>query len=220
MRRVTLGTAGIMLAIVFTVPRAASAGMGEVIDGIIGLTGPQMIGVPIECEVSFAPQTATQKPTQTTTCYAAGIPIPRRGRAADDAFWNARKFWASFGGGVYFSTGKDSEMREFDAFCVRMLALEPTLNYRTVDPTDGGFVLEHGAGPSFLHLSGSDFDSFVKGGIKLTPAALTWRRRLIFHVAYNVRIFPKAFTSEDFGATSVTHNGREIAHGFTFGIGF
>ena len=118
-------------------------------------------------------------------------------------------------------------MREFEAFCVRMLALEPTLNYRTVGPTSagsGGFALEHGAGASVFHLSGDDFDSFVKGGIKVTPAALTWRnvsdRNLIIHFAYNLRVFPKAFTSEDFGSTTVTHTGREFAHGITFGVGF
>jgi hypothetical protein len=211
MRRLRLGTVGFVFAIVLA-PQAASAGMGEIIDIIVGLTGPQMIGVPIKCELNLR--------TQTTTCYAAGIRIPRRERKVDDDFWQSRQFWASLGGGVYFSTGKNSEMREFDAFCVRMLALEPTLNYRSVGPTTGGFALEHGAGPSLFHFSGSDFDSFVKGGIKVTPAALTWRRKLIVHVAYNVRIFPKAFTSEDFGSTSSTHTGRELAHGFTFGVGF
>jgi hypothetical protein len=209
-----MGTVGFMLAIVLA-PQAASAGMGEVIDAIIGLTGPQMIGVPIKCELNLQ--------TQETTCYAAGIRIPRQERKIDDDFWQRRKFWASLGGGVSFSTGKNSEMREFDAFAVRMLALEPTLNYRTI-LTAGGFALEHGAGPSLLQLSGTDFDSFVKGGIKLTPAALTWRHvsrhNLIVHVAYNLRIFPKGFTSEDFGSTSITHTGREFAHGFTFGVGF
>jgi hypothetical protein len=222
MRRLRLGTTGFAFALLLMVPRAASAGMGEIIDVIIGLTGPQMVGAPIACELDLGE-------SRDTACYFAGVRFPRPRlsakqtvRSVDDTFWTGRNLWVSLGGGVYGSSPKDSEMRDFEFARVWMLAFEPTLNYRSV--TSGKFVIEHGAGPSVLSLFGKGFDSFVKGGIKVTPVAVTWRDvaggRLIVAVAYNLRIFPEAFTSQDFGATTTTHSGREIAHGFTFGVRF
>ena len=217
MQRLKLLVTGVAVAFLLMVPRAASAGMGEVIDIIIGLTGPQMIGVPIKCELNLE--------SRATTCYAAGIRIPRAERKVDDDFWTARRFWASLGGGVYFSTTKDSDMRNFDAFAIQMFALEPTVNYRLGRLRGGSnFAYEVGAGPTMMFFHSRDFESFFNWGIKTTPAALTWRNvsshNLIFHFAYNLRVFPDAFTAEDFGGTTSTHTGREIAHGVTFGIGF
>ena len=42
-----------------------------------------------------------------------------------------------------------------------------------------------------------------------------------FGVAYNLRIFPSAFTAQEFGADpgTTTHSGRELAHGFAFTLG-
>lgn len=222
MRRLRMGTTGFAVALFLMVPRAASAGMGEIIDIIVGLTGPQMVGAPIACEFGLGE-------SRGRACYVAGFRFPpptlsakQTVRSVDDAFWTGRNFWVSVGGGVYGSTPKDSGMRDFELARVWMLAFEPTLNYRTV--TSGKFVLEHGAGPSVLSLFGKGFDSFVKGGIKVTPVAATWRDvgggRLLVAVAYNLRIFPEAFTSQDFGGTTTTHSGREIAHGFTFGVRF
>lgn len=218
MRRLRVGTAGLAMVMILMVPRAASAGMGELVDYIIGLTGPQMIGIPIACQLNLE--------TSETACYLSHLRIPPQDAGADDRYWQNRRFWASIGGAVYFSTGKNSEMREFEAFRVGMLGFEPMLNYRTVASESRNFAVEHGAGPSLLYLFGKGFDSFVKGGIKVRPLAVTWtnigRRQLDFGVAYNLRIFPKAFTSEDFGVSpgTTTHSGREIAHGITIIAGF
>ncbi len=228
MRRLRLGM--FLAVLMLMVPRGASAGMGDFIDGIIGLTGPQMVGVPMACEVIL------DGDERDTACYLAGIRVPWPRMNEDDDFWRRRTYWVSFGGGVYASTGKDSEMRGFEAYDVWMFALEPMLHYRSIGPGRGRgnirkFAMEHGIGPSLFYLfgkgiDGNDFDAFANGGIKIRPVALTWRNLttsgLGFGFAYNLRIFPTAFKAEDFGGdpTSNEHEGREYAHGFSFTLNF
>lgn len=215
MRRLKLTTTGLAVLLLLMVPRAASAGMGEVVDFILGLTGPQMIGLPIGCDLNLN--------SRESACNFSFI---RLKGPEDDSFWLNRRFWASIGGGVYASTAKNSEMREFSWFDVGMLALEPTLNYRTFTGGDNArYVIEHGAGGSLLYLFGDGFQPFAKGAIKIRPISFTARNvingRISLGVAYNLRIFPDAFTSEDFGAPpSSTHDGREVAHGFTIILGY
>ncbi len=224
MRRLRLGTTGFAVALLLMVPRAASAGMGEIIDIIVGLTGPQMVGIPMACEVNLDDR------ERETACYLAGIRIPWPGPGEDDEFWRSRGYWVSFGGGVYTSTGKNSDMRTFEGYDVWMLALEPTVNYRSFKNESQNFVVEHGVGPSLFFvfgngIDGKDFEAFAKGGIKVRPLALTWRNLngwLDLGVAYNLRIFPKPFTAQEFGGDPATnkHEGREYANGFTVTIGF
>lgn len=212
MRRLTLATAGITLAIMLAAPRAATAGMGEVIDGIIGLTGPQMIGVPIACEVNI--------PNKETACYVVGKTVRRAWNTGGfQTFWRSQRLFVSIGGGVYGSTGKNSEMREFEGGRVRMLAFEPMVVYRWFPRTESSFSIEHGAGASALYLFG-DFPSFGKGGIKIRPIGGVWRdikgTEWDFGLTYNLRFFPDAFTAAEFGKPGPpTHGGREFAHGFS-----
>ena len=226
-------------ALMLMAPRPASAAMGDIIDTIIGLTGPQMVGIPIACEVILAGD------DRDTACYVAGIRVPWPRNLEDDRFWRRRDYWVSFGGGVYTSTGKDSEMRGFEAYDVWMLALEPMSNIRSIgrlpeergareqaiNSTSPKFTMEHGVGPSLLFLfgngiNGNDFEAFANGAIKVKPVALTWRNLtpgvLGLGVAYNLRIFPKAFTATDFGGDPATneHEGREYAHGFSVTLSF
>jgi hypothetical protein len=198
--------------------------MGDIVDVILGLTGPQMVGAPFACELDL-------DASKQTVCYFVGVryPRPRRDvgvsvRAIDDAFWRERKFWVSLGGGVYGSSWKNSGMKDFEFARVWMLAFEPTVNRRLFSfgretPTGPDkFVIELGAGPSVLSLWGEGFDAFAKGGIKVTPS-ITRRfegSRHIVGFGYTLRFFPNAFTSQDFDrhATTSTHQGREFAHGF------
>jgi hypothetical protein len=139
-----------------------------------------------------------------------------------DRYAEERKLWVVIGGGAYTSTNKDSEMRSFSWGDAHMLAFEPTVNAQSYERTsDSGtrFAVEHGAGVSALYLFG-DFDSFGKGGFKIRPLAVVWRNinggGLNFGLAYNLRLFPTAFTPADFGRPGpTTHGGREVAHGFT-----
>jgi len=218
MRRLRMGTIGFAVALLLIAPRAASAGMGEVIDIIVGLTGPQMLGIPIGCDVNLR--------SRETACHISAWQVPAQAADVEERIWENRRVWLFVGGGAYVSTGRNSDMRDFRAFRVGMLALEPTVNYRTIHTNNGDFAVEHGAGASVLYLFGEGFESFVNSGIKIRPVALTWRNignsRFDFGVAYNVRIFPNAFTAQDFGAGpgTTTHTGREVAHGFTIIAGF
>lgn len=214
MQRLKLATTGFVMALLLMVPHSASAGPAEVVDWILGLTGPAMIGLPIACDLDLN--------SKETECHLSWI---RLKGTSDDSFWERRRLWASLGGGVYTSTNKDSEMREFSWFDVGMLALEPTLNYRSVATEGNRLVVEHAAGGSLLYLFGDGFSPFAKGAIKIRPISVTRRDfikgRIDLGVAYNLRIFPDAFTSEDFGAPpSSTHTGREVAHGFTIILGY
>ena len=219
MRRLRLSTAGFVLAFVLVIPPAASAGsMGDLVDIIIGLTGPQMVGVPIACQLNIR--------SKESACYISMVRIPPDS-LADETFWNNRRLWLSIGGGAYVSTGKNSEMKAFKFGDVWMLAFEPTVNYRLSPRSPGGdFAVEVGAGLSYFVLFGKDLKSSDNAGIKLTPVALTWRNvgntQWDFGVAYNLRIFPNAFTAQQFSAVPVssTHKGREFVHGFTIKASF
>lgn len=216
MRRQWLGTIGFAAALLLMVPRAASAGFGEVVDIIIGLTGPQMVGAPIFCERNLQ--------TNGMACFFAGKRYPGKTPEVNLEYWQSRNVWASFGGGVYASTWKDSDMSDFALGRIWALAFEPMLNFRTFKNEDEDVVIEHGVGPSGLFLFGKGPDPFARGAIKVRFIGVTKRdiiKGFDFGVAYNLRIFPKAFTSQDFNpdATTNTHSGREYAHGVTFTIG-
>jgi hypothetical protein len=224
MRRLRLGTAGLAVAVSLLAPRPASAGMGDVIDVILGLRGPQMVGIPMACEVIL------EEPKQ-KACYVAGFPVPWPKPGVDDDFWQSRDYWVSFGGGVYSSTGKDSDNGAFEAYDTWMLTLEPTLNIRSFGRNRrGNFKIEHGVGPSLFFLFGSgvdgkDFDSFANGGIKVKPVGLAWRniwKGVDLGAAYNLRIFHKEFTAQDFGGDPgpATDTGREYVQGFSISISF
>lgn len=256
MRRLSFAT--FAAALMLMVPRGANAGMGDLIDTIIGLTGPQMVGIPMACEVIL------EGDDRDTACYIAGIRVPWPGLNEDDDFWRRRNYWVSLGGGIYSSTGKDSDMRSFNAYDVWMLALEPTLNIRSIGRSDAAerrerqkrlqqrqqqqqqqspielpvlpalgrtFTMEHGVGPSLLYffgngIDGNDFETFANGGIKIKFVGVTWRNitgwGLDLGAAYNLRIFPTAFTAEDFGGSAAQneHEGREYAHGFSLTVSF
>lgn len=227
MRRLRMGTIGFAVALLLVVPRMAHAGMGEWIDVIVGLTGPQMVGLPIACDFILNPTEANPDAAK-KACFAG--PLRIKGPRLPDGFWSRRNFWASVGGAVYFSTTKNSEMRPFDWFDAGMLAFEPTLNYRSLRIRNSAgalrFVIEHGAGGSIFYVFGDGFEPFVKGGIKLRPIAFTvtdiFESSWDLGVAYNLRIFPSPFTSAEFGVDSAasTHGGREFAHGFTAIVGW
>jgi hypothetical protein len=224
-----MGTIGFGLALLLVAPRVANAGMGEWIDVIVGLSGPQMVGVPLACEVIL-------KQEKEKACYIAGFPVPWPKPGQDDAFFHQRDQWLSFGGGVYASTGTDSEAGGYEAYDVWLLAFEPTVNVRSLgrkprQGEDRKFKMEHGAGLSLFYMfgrgiDGKDFDAFANGGIKLRPVALTWRNitpHLDRGVAYNLRIFPQRFTAQDFGADgtgTTTDEGAEYVQGFSITVSF
>ena len=202
MSRVTLGIAGVVCAVALMCPRPASAG---IIDFIWEMSGPQMAGIPIVCDIDVR--------TGEYQCRASELHLKgnrdfRRGKG---------QLWIGAGGGVYISTGKNTTMREFGFACVQLVAVEPTVNYRWHESPGRVVAIESGAGPSYFVLHGDGFETFGKFGIKTVPFEVRYKR---FTAGYTYRLFPNGFTSAEFGVPAGspnTHNGREHVHGFILG---
>ena len=221
MRRALLWSAGSVLAVLFVCPvPAAAAGAGGVIDLIAGMSGPQMIGLPIWCD--FTLQTDTDDPRYKTPparqeCRIVGKRLGRRD--ADDPagrkFMDTRFIWVTTGGGFYFSTGEDSDTNHYNFFDVLMLAYEPMVNIRSLKRRD--VRIDHGVmGLSYFFLFGEDFSRFSNVGMKFTPIHVSWRH---FEIAYNFRVFPTPFRPEQFPDQFRADDpvgGAEVIHGFTF----
>ncbi|MEO5739518.1 MAG: hypothetical protein ABIS29_02870 [Vicinamibacterales bacterium] len=201
MPRLRLGMAAFVLASVLAIPRSADAG---IIDFIWEMSGPMMVGGGIACDIELQ--------SGNNECRLVGA------RVSGDlsARGERRPLWLTLEGAVYFSTGKDSEMRPFKFGHAQLFAYEPTLNLRSV--SHGDLAIHHGViGLSYFLLTGKDFKRFDNVGLKLVPIAVTYKR---FTVAYNLRVFPNGFTSQQFGVdprTPTLHQGREVVNGFTIG---
>lgn len=202
MPRASMGLAGFLLAAVLAFPHSAGAG---VIEFILEMSGPQMIGAGIACD--FEIQSGNNE------CRLAGARVSGElsGRGTRG------RVWLTLEGAVYLSTGKDSEMRPFRVGRAQMFSYEPTLNLRSIDKNN--IAIHHGVvGLSYVFLTGSDFKRFDNVGMKLVPIAFTFGNH--FTVAYNLRVFPNGFTSVQFGAepgTATPHRGREVVNGLTIG---
>lgn len=203
MTRTRLCTAGIVFAALLASPGSASAG---IIDFIWEMSGPQMAGVPITCDIDVR--------TGEYQCRALELHIKgdrnfRRGMG---------RLWIAAGGGVYISTGKNTTMREFGFGSVQLVAVEPTLHLRSYESAGRAVAVEHGlAGLSYFVLHGDGFETFDKLGVKTIPIEVRIKR---FTAAYTFRLFPEGFTSAEFGVPAGspnTHTGREIVHGFILG---
>ncbi len=204
MRRTRLGTAGIALVALLAFPRASDAGLA---DFIWELSGPPMIGLVFYCE--YNPD------GNRTECRA----FDRR------VFGNAgtrreRRFWVLLPAGGYVSTGQNADMGEFGFGDVRMLALEPTVEVRSLNPR--GFVLHHGViGLSYMVVGGSGFNRFDKLGLKFVPVGVTFANG--FNIAYNLRVFPNGFTPDEFGVgprLPDLERKTETVHGVIVGWGY
>ena len=199
MPRVRMAMAGFVLAAVFGLPQSASA---SIIDFIWEMSGPQMIGFNAQCEFDVH--------NQRYECFALDAHI-----AGERNVRSERRLWLTLTGGVYFATGKDSEMRPFSFGKVQMFSYEPTLDVRSF--SRGNVKIDHGViGLSYFFLTGSDFKNFDNVGMKLVPISVTINRLTI---SYTVRIFPNGFTTEQFGGdpAATTHEGREVVTGLAIG---
>lgn len=211
-----LRTAGFVLVALLTFPLTARA---NIFDFIWEMSGPQMIGVTFHCE--YDPQFNRQSAQD----YRAKSPTEKFTRS-DCRFFDervvgnsmprsTRRFWLSFDTTFYTSTGKDSDTLEYDAFETQMLAIEPILEVRSHPWKKIQF--HHGiVGLSYDVLFGSNFDTFDKAGIKFRPVGVTIGR---FNVAYNLRLYPNGFTTDEFGPARIDNLNRkhEYLHGFSIG---
>jgi hypothetical protein len=128
-----------------------------------------------------------------------------------------RKVWFSFEGGLYFSTGKDASGQDYEAGKTWMVAFDPMIEIQTVDR--GRFKMYHGVmGMSYNLLFGPDFDKFTNVAFKLRPIGVIINNR--FNIAYNLRVYPRGFTADQFGKipTTPSENKSETVHSFSVGF--
>lgn len=204
MSRATLTPVAIVLFASLAVPGAANAG---IIDFIWEMSGPQMIGFLTNCEFDLH--------EDRHECRVLDVHL-----SGDRQFREQRRLWLTLTGGAYFSTGRDSDTNtnEFELGSVKMLAYEPTLDVRSYQSRNLKF--DHGViGLSYFYLIGSKFKKYDNIGLKLVPIAVTIGP---VNVAYNFRIFPNGFTSEQFGGPTepVADRRSELVHGFSVGYFF
>ena len=203
MSRVRLAPVVIVFVTSLALPSVVKAG---IIDFIWEMNGPQMIGFLTNCEFDLH--------DDRHECRL----VDKIHLSGDRQFREQRRLWLTLTGGVYFSTGKDSDTNEFEFGNVQMLAYEPTLDLRSLQSRD--WKIDHGVmGVSYFYLIGSNFKNYDNIGLKLVPIAVTYKR---FNIAYNFRIFPNGFTSEQFGGEpeSVADKRSELVHGISFGYVF
>ena len=194
------GTAGFMFLMLFVLaaPRPAHA---DFWDFIFEMSGPQLIGARFDCDWALDGSVGD--------CHAAGFKVGSQFPTPKP------RAWISVGGGVYTSTGKDTN-NEYDAFSVHMLAFEPTIN--AFSSTNPRARVYHGAGFTYDFLFGRDFRRFDKAGLKFLPVGVIVGR---LDIAYTFRLYPNGFTSDEFGFGPRVEGGdrpREGVHGVQFAI--
>jgi hypothetical protein len=209
MSRRKLGTIVILLSLL-AIP---STGHASIIDIIWGMSGPQMIGVVLHCEIDLEHKSADPDKKDVIEC-----------RGIDYLFYKQlkprplRRAWLSLDAGYYFSTSKDSDGNQFDWFENHMVAFEPLLEVRSYTSTDANFMLHHGLmGISYDVLFGENFDTFDNVGLKFRPMGVTINKR--YNASFTLRYYPRRFTSENFGIINPAQDkdGGEWVYGFTVG---
>ncbi len=212
MSRRKLGTLGILMSLL-AIP---STGYASILDIILGMSGPQMIGVVLHCEIDLEHKSVDKE--DVIEC-----------RGVDYLFYNylkprpLRRVWLSLDAGYYFSTTKDSDDNEFDKFKNFMVAFEPLLEIRSYTSPGYNFMVHHGLmGISYDVLWGKNtldvsYDTFDNVGLKFRPIGVTINRK--YNASFTLRYYPRRFTSEDFGIINPTQDktGGEWVYGFTVG---
>ena len=181
----------------------AEAGIGDL---IWELSGPQMVGVGINCRYDFrgklkycewSPGVAGLQKQFSESVNRADSP-------------ESRWLW-SWGVAGYVSTGKNNryddsracpprafacEGNEIDyrAFDHRMLSFEPTIDYYVGDLRNARIFVS--AGETFHVVWNRDAERFTKRGFKLVPIEIQTDR---VTVAFNLRYYADGFGVDEFG---------------------
>ena len=218
MSRTYVRIAGVVLLTLLAFP---SVGRASIIDIIIKMSGPQMIGFPIHCEYNLnykegQKDAETGKDLTKTECrwvdYRFSGNLPRR---------SYRRWWLSLDTTPFVSTGKNSgpnDANEYRAFENYMVAFEPLVEVRS--GTTGDWSFHHGlVGVSYDVLFGSNFGTFDKFGFRFRPVGVTYRKKVNF--ALTIRWYPNGFTADEFGALKPrlenVNRANEFLYGFSVG---
>jgi hypothetical protein len=190
-----------VFAALLAFPKEGKAAAG-IIEIIIEMSGPQMLGFLVECRV---PLDGTLDQWTVVGKKVAGqdAPPPRKLRFALE-------------GGVYVSTGHDVDGLDYEFGKTYMLAFDPMLEIETV--TRPRFAMYHGVmGASYNFLFGEGFRKFANVGFKLRPIGVVIANRV--DLSYNLRLYPNGFTADQFGMLPLVpeSGGPEAVHGIVIG---
>jgi hypothetical protein len=193
------GTCVLLLA----TPREGSAGIGE---WIWEMSGPMMVGGVVECRYSVLDG-------GWDSCTVSGVPL--RQRKYD------QKLWLALAGGIYGSTGKNSDGTDYRGGKVWMLAFDPMIEIQSAG--NDRFGIYHGVfGVSYNLMFGPDFSSFTNAAFKLRPIGffVPFIKNTKLDVAYNLRLYPNGFSADAFGLTSEVPSGpgTETVHSISIGL--
>jgi hypothetical protein len=101
-----------------------------------------------------------------------------------------------------------------------MLTFDPMIEGVSVG--NAGKGLYHGAGITTDFLVGQHFKRFGNAGFKIRPAGLVvpLGDRLTLDLSFNLRIYPRRFTAEDFGVPGSPEDGVEVVRSILGTISF
>jgi hypothetical protein len=201
LRRITC--AGIFVFALVGLPGLANAG---IIEFIWKMSGPQFIGAGLGC--TFNPDFALHNCRLGGT---AALEIERQ-RASDQ---RARGPYLFLGGEAQFSTGlNDADGSDYKVGQIWRAAVTPGVSYRAWEVR--GRPIYVGAGLSWDLLFGKDFSAFDKFAISVVPAEVLLAPK--HALAFKLRIYPNAYTSDEFGFGPRQDYNRpwEVAWGFSY----
>lgn len=194
--------------LVLSTARTGSAGIGEL---IWEMSGPQFVGGGIQCKFSFT--------GKLEICYVT-VPMLYTEKADQDA--HKVRYRVSVEGGLYGSTGKNSNGIEYEAGEAWMFAFDPVIELVHHDNWAFGAdraEIYHGVGFSYNRLfgGGEDWDAFNKVAIKVRPLGVRFGRN---NIEVDMRIYPNRFNPSDFGKVSLIpeSTGGEVVWSLSYGI--
>jgi hypothetical protein len=228
MSRRFLGTLGLALLALLAFP---SAGHASIWDFIWSMSGPQMQGLVLHCELDWegnAGKFGETKDQNGNVIKNARAWTLTECRFIDKRFVGYlapradRRTWLTLDTIGYVSTGKNSEDEgiqfDFSAWQNQMLAFEPLLEIRGPSFFGGDLVLHHGLIGATYNVLFGDFPTFDKLGFKFRPVGVTIKRR--FNTAFQIRLYPNGFTEDEFGfgpPLPDQDRGAELTYGFNLG---
>jgi hypothetical protein len=193
----------ITLLVILAFPRTGSAGFADL---IWEMSGAQLIGLGLECEVGL---TSTRKGCR----LFEFIPIFRDGQRQDTGLWLAVEARG------YFSTWKNHDEADFEFLHVGMAGIDPMLGFGR--RAANGMRYYAGAGFSLNRLFGRDFEAFNNFAYKLRPIGVEVDLgRFTLDIAYNLRFYPKGFDVGPSTNNPPVRLGRELerVHGFVVSV--
>ena len=197
-----LGVAILLLS----TPRTGSAGIGEL---IWEMSGPQFVGGGIQCKVTLH--------FELEICYVT-LPVPVSFRTLKPKV----RYRLSLEGGLYGSTGKDSNGVTYEPGDAWMFAFDPMIELVHHDnwlPGGDRAEIYHGLGFSYNRLfgGGEDWDAFNNAAIKVRPIGVRFGRT---NLEFDLRIYPNRFNAWVLGKFSVVPEGTgaEVVWSLSYGI--